>query len=446
MADRRSYTGWGRTAPTVARPVSVSRVDELAGLVAAAADRARTGADGRGLIARGLGRSYGDAAQNAGGTVLELAGLNEIGEIGADGSVSCGAAVSLDQLLARALPRGWFLPVTPGTRFVSLGGAVSADIHGKNHHRDGSLADHLTGLEIVDGLGARRSLAPDDPLFWAVAGGMGLVAVITSVTLRLRRVRSGRLTVRTSRSRDLQDTMRLLEESDRDAQYTVAWVDCLAGGGALGRGVVTAAAHRVEGDLPADQDLRPSRPLPVPALIPGNLLNRHTVAAFNECYYRAARPGTADLPCWKYFYPLDVLAGWNRLYGRAGFVQYQFVTPDPADVEWVIQQLQRRRVAGFLAVLKRFGPGNRAPLSFPAAGWTLAVDIPARLPGLAALLDRFDERVAAAGGRVYLAKDSRLSPAAVRAMYPRLPEWQALRDQADPHRVFVSDLSRRLAL
>ena len=236
--------------------------------------------------------------------------------------------------------------------------------------------------------------------------------------------------------------MRVLAEADREAPYTVAWVDCLAAGRRLGRGVVTAGTHSEDDGL----DARPRRPLPVPAGLPGNLLNRHTVAAFNELYYRAARPGVARLPYWQYFYPLDALAGWNRLYGPAGFVQYQFVTADPADVEWVIEALRRHGAASFLAVLKRFGPGNPAPLSFPAAGWTLAVDIPAALPGLAGLLDRFDERIAAAGGRVYLAKDSRLGRAAFRAMYPRLPEWNSLRDQADPHRVFVSDLSRRLAL
>jgi decaprenylphospho-beta-D-ribofuranose 2-oxidase len=439
-------TGWGRTAPTAAHLVRPASVSEIAGMVHSAG--------ARGVLARGLGRSYGDAAQNAGGLVLDLCRLDAIGPIDdATGELTCGAGVSVDALLRRSVPAGWFVPVTPGTRQVSLGGAVAADVHGKNHHRDGSFGQHVSRLDLVDGLGNVRTLTPRDDLFWATVGGMGLTGLITSVTVRMIPVQSAWIAVDTVRTAGLDDTMAGLADCDTRRRYSVAWIDCLATGAALGRGVITAGDHLPAAGLTgaaAAEPLRfsPRTRLAAPRWAPRRLLDRMQVAAFNEAYFRRTPRRSLDVPIHSaaFFHPLDAIDGWNRLYGRPGFVQYQFATPDAATVPAVLRSLQATGAPGLLAVLKRFGPGNRAPLSFPTAGWTLAVDIPARVPGLGAVLDAADRRVLASGGRVYLAKDARIAPDVLAAMYPGLDRWREVRAAADPHGVFTSDLARRLHL
>ena len=447
MADAAAMlTGWGRTAPTRAQVGCPASVMDVMAAVASAGPR--------GVLARGMGRSYGDAAQNAGGLVLTLRRLDAISPIEAvSGELTCGAGVSLDALLRHSVPRGWFVPVTPGTRQVSLGGAVAADVHGKNHHSDGSLGRHVTRLELVDGRGELRRLTPDDELFWATVGGMGLTGVITSVTVRMIRIDSAWMAVETRRTADLDDTMASLVGGDTVHRYSVAWIDCLARGSGLGRGVVTSGEH-----LPAAQlegaareqplSFAPHTRLTAPPWAPGGLLGRRCVSAFNELYYRqaprSAEQATVHLA--EYFHPLDAIAHWNRLYGRPGFVQYQFVTPGAATVHAVLKLLQHADAPVLLAVLKRFGPASGAPLSFPAPGWTLALDIPARAPGLAAALDAADRLVLDSGGRVYLAKDARIARTVFAAMYPELDRWRQLRTAADPHGVFTSDLARRLQL
>ena len=434
-------TGWGRTAPTAASVCRPRTADEVAAAVAASGPR--------GILARGLGRSYGDAAQNAGGTVLDLTGLDSIGRVDpATGEVTCGAGVSVDALLRRTVADGWFVPVTPGTRQVSLGGAVAADVHGKNHHRDGSLGVHVARLELVDGRGERRTLTQHDELFRATVGGMGLTGVVTSVTLRMIAISSAWLAVDTRRTADLDETMAVLADCDARRRYSVAWIDCLAHGTALGRGVVTAADHLSEVDVPDRLSFAPRTRASVPPRVPPGLLGRRRMTLFNDAYHRAAPLRAFDVPTSTaaFFHPLDVLDGWNRLYGPGGFVQYQFVASDPAVVRGVLDGLRAARVPVLLAVLKRFGPGNDAPLSFPIEGWTLAVDIPARTPGLGAGLDAADRLVVESGGRIYLAKDARTSPDTIAAMYPRLPEWREVRAGADPRGVFTSDLARRLRL
>jgi decaprenylphospho-beta-D-ribofuranose 2-oxidase len=447
MRDRRqTLTGWGRTAPSVATVVYPQSRDAVAEAVWQAGSR--------GVLARGLGRSYGDAAQNAGGVVLKLDALDTMSDVDPQtGEVTCGAGLDLDRLIRGCLPRGWFVPVTPGTRQITVGGAVAADVHGKNHHRDGSIGAHVTRIELVDGSGEQRSLTPDDELFWATVGGMGLTGVITSVTLRMQPVDSAWIAVDTTRTRGLAATMDALRDGDRTHRYSVAWIDCLASGSALGRGVVTAGDHLAAADLPARIRERANAfdaktRLAAPPWAPSHLLSMRQVAAFNSLYHARAPLSAVGVATHlaPFFHPLDAISGWNRLYGRHGFVQYQFVTPQDDLVERVLHELQRNRVPVFLAVLKRFGAGNAAPLSFPAAGWTLALDIPASTPGLTEALDALDEQVLATGGRVYLAKDARIRPAVLAAMYPRLDEWRKVRAAADPRGVFHSDLARRLAL
>jgi decaprenylphospho-beta-D-ribofuranose 2-oxidase len=422
----------------------------------AAVDALLTSVPPRGVIARGLGRSYGDAAQNAGGEVIASTRMGQIRK--ADlvaGVVEVEAGLSLDKLMRALVPLGWFPMVTPGTRHVTIGGAVAGDIHGKNHHRDGSFCNHVRRLTLHTVTGESRVLGPehDSEAFWATAGGMGLTGVVTDAVLQLHPVETAWMSVDTERCRDLDAVMGRMSASDEDYQYSVAWIDCLARRGQLGRSVLTRANHATLEQLPPRERadplaFAPKTPLGAPRWAPAGLLNQLSIRAFNEMWFRKApRLRRGELQeIGSYFHPLDGVEGWNRLYGRRGFVQYQFVVPFGAEdtLSRVLSDLAAARCASFLSVLKRFGRANPGPLSFPMPGWTLATDIPASWPGLAPLLDRLDVLVAEAGGRVYLAKDSRLRPELLPAMYPELHRWQKVRDELDPDGRLQSDLSRRL--
>ncbi|MET9305358.1 FAD-binding oxidoreductase [Streptomyces cellulosae] len=447
-ADTVSVTGWGRTAPSSARLVRPRTFEEAALAV--------RGCGARGGIARGLGRAYGDAAQNAGGEVFDMTGLDRIHAIDADGgTVLCDAGVSLHRLMEVLLPLGWFVPVTPGTRYVTVGGAIGADIHGKNHHVSGSFSRHLLSFELLTADGQVRTVVPGTPLFEATAGGMGLTGVILTATVRLQPVRTTCMSVDTERASDLDDLMARLADTDHRYRYSVAWIDLLARGRATGRAVLTRGDHAPLEALPRAArreplSFRTSRLPAAPSFVPEGLLSRTTVGLFNELWFRKApRARTGELqriPA--FFHPLDGVPHWNRIYGRGGFVQYQFVVGHGREdtLRRIVRRISQRRCPSFLAVLKRFGDADPGWLSFPVPGWTLALDIPASLPGLGAFLDELDEEVAAAGGRVYLAKDSRLRPDLLAAMYPRLDDFRALRAELDPRGVFTSDLSRRLCL
>ena len=451
MSRPTLLTGWGRTAPTAAHVVRPR--------TAAQAARMLAGAGPRGALARGLGRSYGDAAQAAGGTVLDCSELTGPPHLDTERrELTAPAGTSMGRIIAHLLGRGYFVPVTPGTRHVTLGGAIAADVHGKNHHADSSLGAHVRSLTLLTPTGEAHRLGPDGPdpdLFWATVGGMGLTGVITEATLVVHRVETAYARVDTDRTPDLDSTLDLMARSDHAYRYTVCWVDLLARDGSLGRGVLTRAHHALRADLPAPQRRDPLRhrtgtPLAAPPWAPPRLLNRWTVGAFNAAYHRAAplRERGRAQPLGGFFHPLDAVEGWNRMYGPRGFVQYQFVVPfgEEDTLRAVAEGLSRAGAPSFLAVLKRMGAPTPGPLSFPRPGWTLALDLPAELPGLARLLAGFDERVLAAGGRVYLAKDSRARPDTVHAMYPDLLAWRATRARVDPDGVLVSDLARRLRL
>lgn len=408
------------------------------------------------MIARGLGRSYGDPAQNAGGTVVSTTGVGGM-ELDLDADlVTVGAGVSLAALTRRLVPQGRFLPVVPGTGEVTVGGAIASDIHGKGHHRDGGFAAHVEAFELVtpsgESLSVRRADAPD--VFAATAGGMGLTGVITRATLRLLRIETSRMVVDTERAGDLDDAMARMEADDRRYRYSVAWIDSLARGARLGRSVLLRGDHaRLDQlDGPARRNplaLPPRRALPAPRWAPSGLLRSSTVRVFNEVWFRRApraEHGRVE-GLHRFFHPLDGVRGWNRLYGPAGMLQYQLVVPfgQGAVVRAVLDRLASARSPSFLAVIKRMGP-EAGPLSFAIPGWTLALDLPAARHELAPMLDELDELVADAGGRLYLAKDSRLRPELLPRMYPRLGEWHAIRERLDPHRRMRSDLARRLGL
>ncbi|WP_121748797.1 FAD-binding oxidoreductase [Streptomyces sp. E2N166] len=447
-ADTVPVTGWGRTAPTVARVIRPRTFQE-------AADAVRD-CGVRGGIPRGLGRAYGDAAQNAGGDVLDMTALDRVHAIDVDGgTVLCDAGVSLHRLMEVLLPLGWFVPVTPGTRYVTVGGAIGADIHGKNHHVSGSFARHVLSFELLTADGRVRTVDRGTPLFDATAGGMGLTGVILTATVRLQPVETSLMSVDTERADDLDDLMARLTATDHRYRYSVAWIDLLARGAATGRAVLTRGDHAPLDALPDRARREPlafrtSRLPAAPDLVPEGLLSRTTVGLFNELWYRRAprlRRGELQRIS-AFFHPLDGVPHWNRIYGRAGFVQYQFVVGHGQEdaLRRVVGRISAQRCPSFLAVLKRFGEADPGWLSFPVPGWTLALDVPAGLPGLGTFLDGLDEEVAKAGGRVYLAKDSRLRPELLAAMYPRLDDFRALRAELDPRGVFTSDLSRRLTL
>ena len=444
-------TGWGRTMPSRADLVAVSSVDDVVAVV--------TGAGPRGVLARGAGRSYGDAAQNGGGAVLDLSALCDVELLG-DGDVVAGAGALLSEIVPLLLARGRFLPVTPGTRFITVGGAVAADVHGKNHHVDGSFGAHVRWVDLVTADGSLRRLTPtgapeDAALLAATIGGMGLTGVLVAVRFATIPSPTSFVRVQTRRAPDLDALMALMVEGDVDFRYSVAWVDGMARGARLGRGVLTRGDHVEPHDVPARRRAAAALTADGPRLdvppVPVSPLNRVSLAAFNEAWFRKAPRSRDDeiTALAPFFYPLDAVGCWNRLYGPRGFLQYQFAVPDSGGevVRTSLERLAGMGAPSFLSVLKRFGPGRpESPLSFPIEGWTLAIDVPARTPGLAAVLDDLDELVLAAGGRLYLAKDSRAVPATVAGGYPGLDAFRSLRADVDPDGVFVSDLSRRLQL
>jgi decaprenylphospho-beta-D-ribofuranose 2-oxidase len=458
IATERSLSGWGRMHPSraqVSRPRSAQEVRE-----ALAGQQARRG----GVIARGAGRSYGDAAQNEGGAVLDMTGLSAIRSIDVErGEVTAEAGATLDVLLRALSAKGMMLPVVPGTRHVTVAGAIASDIHGKNHHRDGGMARHVAALTLCTPDGEVLEISPesDGELFYATLGGMGLTGIVTQATLRTVPLPPCVL-ADTDRTAGLAQTLELMAAEDRH-RYSVAWLDLLAGGAKMGRAIVSrsdplrqeasgeARQPAGRGQARARQGMRMRGPLlQVPRRFPGAVLRPSAVRAFNELRWRTAPRAEREreLALAPYFFPLDVLGEWNRLYGAAGFLQYQFVVPIGAEQALTasFELIRRRKLPVYLAVFKRMGASFGGPLSFPLEGWTLAADIPAGAPDLGRALDELDELIAGCGGRVYLSKDIRLRPDLLAVMYPQLERFRQQRARVDPEGVLRSDLGRRLGL
>jgi len=380
----------------------------------------------RKLLAHGRGRSYGDSCLNDGGRLLLTGELDHFLHFDAEaGVITCEAGATLGEILAVVLPRGWFLPVTPGTQYATAGGALANDVHGKNHHRAGSFGDHVLAFELLRSDGSRTLQRPGDPLFAATVGGLGLTGLVTWLQLRLQPVPGPWMAVESMRFDGLADFFALSAESAGSHEYTVAWVDCLARGRSLGRGHFLRANH-----APAGSSGRlPGRALSMPVTPPFALVNRLTLRPFNTLYYqRQQARSRAGLQHYApYFYPLDGIRDWNRMYGPSGFLQHQCVLPpDRARdaVAALLGEIARSGQGSFLAVLKEFGD-RPAPglLSFARPGTTLALDFPRAGPSTFVLLDRLDAIVAEAGGALYPAKDARMSPAMFRAGQPRLDEF-----------------------
>ncbi|MFP4502957.1 MAG: FAD-binding protein [Candidatus Hydrogenedentota bacterium] len=410
----------------------------------------------RHYLPRGLGRSYGDACLNEGGGVLDFSRLNRMMSFDPDtGVLECEAGVTLADILHVFLPRGWFLAVTPGTKFVTVGGAIANDVHGKNHHRDGTFCESVIDFGLYTPakgvMLCSREYNPE--LFWATAGGVGLTGIILTARIRLQQVPSAYISVDYHKSKDLDDALASMHETDANYQYSVGWVNCLAKGRHLGQSVLMRGNHAPPDALPASlahtpYTVRHRREKNVPLDFPGFLLNTLSIKAFNTMFYaihRNSRDVIVDYD--RYFYPLDRILHWNRMYGKRGFVQYQATLPAQSG-HGLVQLLERLSGSGrasFLAVLKCLGPGNPGLLSHPMAGYTLTLDIPNK-PGLRAYLQELDRIVLDHGGRLYLAKDAVASAETIAAMYPELGRFCAIKGRVDPGNLLSSSLARRLGI
>ena len=399
------------------------------------------------MLPFGLGRSYGDSCLNDGGVLLLTTSLNHIVAFDDEhGLFRCEAGVSLDEVLKVIVPRGWFLPTTPGTKFVTVGGAIANDIHGKNHHRAGTFGCHVTRFELLRSDGKRLLCSPVENSEWfaATIGGLGLTGLITWAEFKLRRIANAMIDVESVKFANLDQFFKISAESDQHFEYTVSWLDCLAKGTALGRGIFMRGNHAG----PEIQNLQPHRSprLRVPIDFPNFALNHYSIKAFNTLYDARAR-GPVSRKVMHYdpfFYPLDALKDWNRIYGRRGFFQYQCVVPFTNGHEAmraVIARIASSGQGSFLAVLKTFGekesPGM---LSFPFQGVTLALDFPNNGPETLALFTELDRIVLAAGGRLYPAKDARMPAHAFQEHYSR---WREFRDYLDP--AFSSSFWQRVS-
>ena len=397
------------------------------------------------LIARGLGRSYGDSANYS--MVTQTKYLDHFLELDTtNGILTAEAGLSLREILAVIVERGWFLPVSPGTSFVTLGGAIASDVHGKNHHVSGTFGEHVLSMTVLLGNGEVVITSPEilPDLFHATCGGMGLIGVILDATIKLIPVSSSRISQKTVKSRSLEKAYEAFDEN-AEATYSVAWIDCIKSGRSLGRSVLLLGEHSERGDL----DISLKKPISVPIHAPVSLLNKMSIRALNSTYYaRAMKNRTKDVSLASFFYPLDAIGNWNKLYGKQGFIQYQFVLPNEgglSNMRNILTEITKSGSGSFLAVLKKFGPANKNLLSFPIAGYTLALDFKATSSNIS-LIQRLDEIVKDSGGRVYLTKDAVMKESTFKATYPKWQEFESVRQKYGALGKFASSQSKRLGL
>ena len=442
--DREILSGWGLVPSSTTSVVPINALSDHWAL-----------AKKETVIARGLGRGYGDCAVNGRGiTVL----THSSGRLKLeDGVLEVSSGVSIDEVLRFCVPLGYFIPVTPGTKFVTIGGAIAADVHGKNHHKDGSFGSFVIELDlmIADGSIQRISPSNNSRLFWATVGGMGLTGVILNAKVHLAAIQTSKILGKNIVCKNLDELMNEMVLADDYAKYSVAWVDTLARGKNLGRSILSIGEHAAETDLgrklrKAPLQYSSKQLISFPKIAFSGVINRLTVRLFNALwFYKAKFTKKKKLVSFdSFFYPLDGVRNWNYVYGNGGFVQYQFSVPDDASnlVKYVLDKLSEQKIPSFLSVLKRFGENGNGLISFPSKGWTLAVDIPTGVIGLGELLDELDAKLVGAGGRIYLAKDSRMNPNFIESMYPLLNEFRKVKNEIDPDNLFQSNLSRRLGL
>ncbi|MEV0061072.1 FAD-binding oxidoreductase [Nocardia sp. NPDC050718] len=455
----RKLTGWGRTAPTSAEVLSTSDPELIVKAVSMVAEDndSKPAHLRRGVIARGLGRSYGDNSQNAGGLVIDMPALNKIHRIdAATRLVDVDGGVDLDQLMKAALPFGLWVPVLPGTRQVTIGGAIGSDIHGKNHHSAGSFGNHVRSMDLLTADGVVRTItAESDPeLFWATIGGCGLTGIILRATIEMTPTETAYFIADGDVTATLDETIAFHSDgSEGNYEYSSAWFDAISPLPKLGRAAISRGNLAKLDQLPKKLQKDPLRFngktfFTLPDVFPNGLANKYTFGPIGEVWYRKSgtyRGKVQNLT--QFYHPLDMLGEWNRGYGSNGFLQYQFVVPPESVEEFkrIIIDIQGSGFYSFLNVFKLFGPGNQAPLSFPMEGWNICVDFPISR-GLNEFVSDLDRRVLEFGGRLYTAKDSRTSAESFHKMYPRIDEWIKVRRSVDPTGVFMSDMARRLEL
>ena len=440
-----NITGWGRY-PAIE---TTSLVPKRPGLVTSALEEFTHAFKEEDLIARGLGRSYGDSSLAS--HTLDTHKLNYFMHFDEQsGQLTCEAGMSFSEILRVLIPQGWFLPVTPGTQFITVGGAIASDVHGKNHHLHGSFSEHLISITLclANGELIECSATQHRELFLATCGGMGLTGIILFATFKMIKIESAFIDETTYKTRNLAETLEQFEAT-HNATYSVAWIDCLAKGDALGRSLLMVGEHAPKTDKNTLNFAYPSK-LNMPFDLPSFTLNSLSVKAFNSLYYGKVfnKETNRSVHYAPYFYPLDSIQNWNRMYGKNGFVQYQFVIPKSAGLVGLTQILSEivdSKRGSFLAVLKVFGQGNDNFLSFPEEGYTLALDFKMD-SSLLPFLDRLDEIVLSYGGKLYLTKDARMSEETFKQSYPKWEIFQEIRHQYGAHLMFNSLQSRRLGL
>ena len=398
------------------------------------------------FITRGMGRSYGDSSLSDLG--LGTTYLNRLISFDpTSGLLTCEAGVTLAEILDVFVPKGWFLPVTPGTKFISIGGAIASDVHGKNHHKHGTISQYIDEIQLILGNGefVRASKCTKEDLFHATCGGMGLTGIIIAATIQLISIESSEIIETSIKTSNIDETLDAFEENE-ESTYSVAWVDCLATGINLGRSIISLGEHSHEGGLVVPN----KNSLSIPLDMPNWLLSKKTLSAFNFLYYnrKVSRKSKNIINYDPYFYPLDKLIHWNKLYGKSGFIQYQFVIPKDASrspLKAIMKLIAASGRGSFLAVLKSFGPANNNYLSFPIKGYTFAIDF--KIDNLVFdLLDKLDEIVIASGGRLYLTKDARMSEETFKKGYPDWFKFQEIRSKYYALGKFNSMQSKRLGL
>ena len=407
----------------------------------------------RGIIARGLGRSYGDCSVNSGGITLECLNPKVIEIDSHTGVATVSSGITILELEQQALPLGYFPFVVPGTAYVTIGGAIASDIHGKSHHRVGSFSKYVLEIRVLTADGNEITARPEgenEDLFWATVGGMGLTGIILEAKIRLLRIETAYVSVDESRAKNLQSLISTLLSFNEKYFYTVAWVDF--SGKFEGRGVISGANHVNISELNRRQKNRFLQPLvrkkvSFPGFLRVSLINNFTISIFNKIWFH--KPvGRKVQHIEKFMHPLDTINNWNVVYGKKGFLQYQFVIPfnNVQVLTQILEQLKKTRTSSFLSVLKTFSDESRGMLSFPREGWTLSFDLPIGDPGLSKLLVELDILVLEAGGRIYLTKDSRMNSSVMPIMYKNIIEWKKIKSEFDPENLWQSDLGRRLGL
>lgn len=403
------------------------------------------------LIARGNGRCYGDASLSS--NVMSTLKYNKI--LGFDiekGTFKCQSGVTLDDILDIIVPNGWFLPVTPGTKYITIGGAVSSDVHGKNHHVDGSFSNHIINIEILLANGEVVHCSPNtnEDLFHATCGGMGMTGLILSVEFYLKRIETAYINQKQIKAKNLEEILDLFQVY-KDATYSMSWIDCLKKGNSFGRSILMVGEHAKKEEVKIKNPLLilKKNKLNVPFSLPSITLNKYSVRAFNFFYYNKnlKKEISNIIPYEPFFYPLDAILNWNRMYGKNGFVQYQFVLPLESSRQGLIDILTRisnKGIGSFLAVLKLFGKQDSL-ISFPMEGYTLALDIPIR-KGLFEFLDELDKIVMNYGGRIYLSKDARMKKEVFLSTYPNIDKFKFIIKKYNSNSLFSSELSKRLTL